>query len=138
MDKKNKNICLYSYNSRGSNAEKLNFVKNLLEMPSTNIPVFCIQEHFLLRNNIYKLSKAFDNFSVIAKPAYKNFQIQDTGRPKGGLATIFPKCIRKHITVLKSKSWRIQPFLIEFNKKKYLVINSYFPTDPRTMRGEKH
>ena len=38
---------------------KFYFVSDILEVPSVHTPVFCIQEHFLLQNNIYKLSKVF-------------------------------------------------------------------------------
>ena len=136
MDNTNQTICLYSYNSRGSSDEKLDFIKDILEIPSVHTPIFCIQEHFLLRNNIYKLSKAFGNYSVLAKPAYKNFQVQDSGRPMGGLATIIPKYLRKHTTVLSNQSWRIQPLTINLQRKTYLIINTYFPTDPRRVGGE--
>ena len=105
-------------------------------MPSVNVPIFCLQEHFLLRENIYKLSKHFGKFSVLGKPAHKNFQIQDKGRPMGGLATIVPKFLRKHTTILGSKSWRIQPLNIRINGKMFLIINSYFPTDHRTIGGD--
>ena len=136
MDNTTSHICIYSYNSRGSNENKLEFIKDIIEIPQRNIPIFCLQEHFLLRNNVYKLSKAFKNYAVLAKPAYKNFKVQDKGRPMGGLATIIPKGWRKNTTILKSQSWRIQPLLIKVNMKSFLVLNSYFPTDPRTMGGE--
>ena len=129
-------MCIYSHNTRGSSESKLKLIKDIIEIPQRNIPVFCIQEHFLLRNNIYKLSNAFKNFSVLAKPAYKNFDIQDKGRLMGGLATIIPKGWRKHTTILNSQSWRIQPLLIKFKRKSCLIINSYFPTDTRTVNGE--
>jgi exonuclease III len=129
-------ICIYSYNTRGSSETKLKFIKDMIEIPQRNSPIFCIQEHFLLRNNVYKLSKAFKNYAVLVKPAYKNFNVQDMGRPMGGLATIIPKGWRKNTTILSSQSWRIQPLLIKLKKKSILVINSYFPTDPRTVGGE--
>ena len=111
------------------------FVNDILEIPSNHCSIVCLQEHFLLRNNLYKLSKQFKNHSVLAKPAFKNFQVQNTGRPMGGLATIIPKNFRKLVTILRSQSWRIQPLLLKFQGKSYLIINSYFPTDPRTVGG---
>ena len=136
MDSTNKDICFYSYNSRGSSNEKLSYVRNLIDLCGTNLPIFCVQEHFLLRNNIYKLSKFFTNSAVLAKPAYKNFQIQNSGRPSGGLATIIPKYLRKNIKVIECDSWRLQPFVMTIKKHKYLVINSYFPTDSRNINAE--
>ena len=136
MESTTSHICLYSYNTRGVGGNKLEFINDILEIPQKNIPIICLQEHFLLRNNLYKLSKAFKNYAVLAKPAYKNFNIQDNGRPKGGLATIIPKGWRKHLTILNSQSWRIQPLLLKLKRKSILIINSYFPTDPRTVNSE--
>ena len=119
----NKNICLYSYNSRGSREMKLDFINDVIKLCSgTNIPIFCIQEHFLLRSNLYKISKNLPSHSVVAKPAYKDFKTQDRRKPMGGLATIVPKFIRKKITLINCQSWRLQPFLINLNKKISLLI----------------
>ena len=136
MDDTISKICLYSYNSRGSSESKLKFVNDILEISPRNSTVFCIQEHFLLRNNVYKLSQNLQNFSVLAKPAFKNFNVQDKGRPKGGLATIIPKGWRKKTTILKCQSWRIQPLIIKIKSKQFLIINSYFPVDPKTIGAD--
>ena len=77
-----KNICIYSYNSRGSSVEKLDFIDDLINISSDQLPIFCIQEHFLLRNNLYKLSQHFSKSSVLSVPAHKDFNIQNKGRPK--------------------------------------------------------
>ena len=53
----------------------------------------------------------------------------------GGLATIIPKGWSNYTTILSIQSWRIQPLLTKVNKKSFLVINSYFLTDPRTIGG---
>ena len=110
-------ICLYSYNSRGSGMSKLEFIRDLLSLPTNRIPIFCIQEHFLLRSNINKLSQAFKDYSVLAIPAYKNFHVQDSGRPMGGLATIIPKDFRKYITILPANTWRLQPLKVQLNSE---------------------
>ena len=34
------------------------------------------------------------------------------------------------------QSWRLQAVMIELNNKKYFVINTYFPTDPKNVTGE--
>ena len=90
MDNTTNEICMYSYNTRGSSELKLKFIQDLISLTGNRIPVFCIQEHFLLRNNLKKLSSFFLNSSVISKPAFKNFEVQNRGRPKGGLSIIVP------------------------------------------------
>ena len=132
MDTKiKKDICIYSYNSRGSSSEKLDFVHDLINLSNNQIPIFCIQEHFLLRNNLYKLNQHFNSSSVLSVPASKDFNKQEKGRPKGGLSIIIPKEIRRFVQIIKCDSWRIQPIMLEINQVRYLIINTYFPTDSR-------
>ena len=109
MDKKESKLCIYSYNSRGIGSNRSEFINDLLSLPIKHIPIFCIQEHFVLRGNLYKLSQVFHNYTVLPKPAIKNFDIQDSGRPMGGLATIIPREFRRFVTVLSCQSWRLQP-----------------------------
>ena len=96
----------------------------------------CLQEHFLLRNNLGKLSKYFNKYSVLAKPTFKDFSNQTRGRPKGGLAVIIPKQFRKFIKIIECDSWRIQPLILTIKDMKLLLINVYFPTDPKNIHGE--
>ena len=44
-----------------------------------------------MRNNLYKISKHFKSSSVFSVPAFKDYNFQDRGRPKGGLSIIVPK-----------------------------------------------
>ena len=66
MDNTNQTICLYSYNSRGSSSDTLDFVNDILEIPSNHCSI--------VRKNLYKLSKQLGNHSLLAKPALKNFR----------------------------------------------------------------
>ena len=72
MDCGIKEISLFSYNSRGIGSNKIQFINDLLEISSKNMPILCIQEHFLLRNNVYKLIKGLDKYTVLPKAAHKN------------------------------------------------------------------
>ena len=104
MDSNNTKFCLYSYNTRGTGANKLDFINDILTLCVGQIPIFCIQEHFLLRSNLYKLSNTFTKFSVIAKPAHKSFDVQNYGRPMGGLAMVIPREFRKYVTIFQTNS----------------------------------
>ena len=90
MDSQTNEICFYSFNTRGHSSTKLQYINDLLSLPSKAKSFFSIQEHFLLRNNLYKLSNTFQDYAVIAKPAFKDFKSNNSvnGRPMGGLATI--------------------------------------------------
>ena len=80
---------------------KLKYIQDMISLCGNKLPIFCIQEHFLLRNNVKKLSKYFKQYSVVAQPATKDFNVQNRGRPMGGLAMIVPKKLRKSIKILK-------------------------------------
>ena len=136
MDITTNEFCLYSYNTRGSSELKLQFIQDLINLSGNKIPIFCIQEHFLLRNNLKKLSNFFSNSSIISNPAFKNFDVQNKGRPRGGLAFIVPKYLRKCVKIVQFKSWRIQAIEIHEAEMKYLVINSYFPNDSKEINDE--
>ena len=129
MAVQNNEICMYSYNTRGSNELKLKFIEDLINLSGNRITIVCIQEHFLLRNNLKKISNYFSNSSVISKPAFKTFEAQNRGRPKGGLSIILPKYLRKSVKIILCKSWRIQCIVIEVNGESTILINSYFPND---------
>ena len=92
-------LCVYSSNSRGSSQDKLTFIQSLINLSGSKIPIFCLQEYFLLRGSLRKLSSFFKESSVIAKPAYKDLSIQMKGRAKVRLATIVPKSMRKNIII---------------------------------------
>ena len=44
--------------------------------------------------------------------------------------------MRKNVKIIPDESWRIQPLVITVQNKKYLLINVYFPTDPKTVNGD--
>ena len=44
-----------------------------------------------------------------------------------------PKKLRKFSKTLNCESLRLQPVLFQFGGKEILIINSYFPTDPKTI-----
>ena len=58
----NNEITIFSYNSCGFSSEKVRFMKNSFENCKTGI--FAIQEHFLLKDNYYKLEQAFPSYSL--------------------------------------------------------------------------
>ena len=126
MEDNHSQICFYSYNTRGHGANKLQFINDIVKLPSRRDNIFSIQVHFLLRNNLYKLTNAFEDFAVIAKPAFKNFHSSSSGRPMGGLATILPKKYRKLVELIHCSSWRLQPFLLKLQNETIMIINTYF------------
>ena len=110
---------------------KTTFIKYLIspEVVGSKLPILCNQENFVLRDNTYKIIKALPGYHVIVNPAIKNNQ--DTGRPKNGMFVAFPNKIKRSITDVSPGHWRIQAIKIKTKTSTILLINSYFPTDPR-------
>ena len=93
------------------------------------VVILCNQENFMLRDNSYKLTRAFPNFQLIINPAVK--LTHDKGRPRNGMFIAIPQSIRNCITDVSPGFWRIQAIIINLGETATLLINSYFPTDPR-------
>ena len=128
------NICVTSYNSTGFSLG----VKNFLTTLSLFSSIICLQEHFLLDSkdkkysNTNKLRKAFsDKFDMFIVPAFKENKQVTKGRGKGGLATMWDKSLTKYVSLVKCSSFRLQATRFNFPRGSFLVLNTYFPCDPR-------
>ena len=90
-----------SYNSRGFSQPKIDYCKYLISVgvAGNKLPIMCLQEHFLLKGNIFKLDQAFPECHVIPKPALK--ETLDRGRAKNGMAIILPNCLKVEFMKLK-------------------------------------
>ena len=120
---KEEKVFFLSYNSRGFGSIKIDFINYL------DIPKVCNQENFVLRDNSYKLTRALPGFQVFINPAVKNSH--DIGRPKNGMFIAVPQSIKNSVTDVSPGFWRIQAVTIQFGSITTLLINSYFPSDPR-------
>ena len=128
-------LCITSYNSTGLGPAVQNYISTL----SLFSNILCLQEHFLLdsqdkkysnTNKIRsKYSKTHDVFIV---PAYKDYSQVSKGRGSGGLATLWNKNLTKYVSKVKCANYRIQATKFSLPDGPLLVINSYFPGDPRT------
>ena len=124
------NLSLLSYNSTGWSNFKAEFIQTLLI--SHSIGICAIQEHFLLKNNLYRLSCICDNYGIFGIPAFKNNNIIHGGRPSGGLAILYDKRLSQFIShIVVPNSYRVQAIELKIVGESYTFINCYFPTDPR-------
>ena len=118
-------VQLLSWNSRGFNDNKVQFLKEITN-PSNSI--ICIQEHFILRDNSYKILNGFPDMMVFIKPAVKDKL--EKGRPKGGLCTAIPNSFKNYVRDISPNNWRIQALKFEFEED-FILINTYLPVDNR-------
>ena len=125
-----KNIPLISYNSTGWNMFKAQFFSTLAITHS--IGVGAIQEHFLLKGNLYKLSKEFPGYGVFSIPAVKSNSAVSRGRPSCGLSIIYKKELMKYTSHIQvPDSHRVQAIKVKLPTETFIFINAYFPTDPK-------
>ena len=119
-----------SYNSMGWANHKIDFIRTLLL--AHGVMVCAIQEHFLLKQNLYKLA-CFEGFEVFSIPAHKNENVVQGGRPSGGLALFYKQDLSKWATrVTVPNSYRVQGLKLSLPNSTLLFINAYLPNDPGT------
>ena len=128
-------LCVSSYNSTGFGLAAQNYMDTLLLFSD----VLCIQEHFLQdckdkkHSNTNKLRNKFGNqHDMFIVPAAKDSTQVSRGRAKGWLATLWKKSLTKYVSKVKCSNFRLQATKFGLPSGDILVINSYFPCDPRT------
>ena len=93
------------------------------------VPILCNQENFLLLNNGYCVKQALHDCHIFFKKGEMD-TIQE--RPKNGIFIAVPNKIKENIFEVSPHHWRIQAVIISASNSKVLIINTYFPTDPKT------
>lgn len=121
-------ITIISYNSRGFNQEKQEICKTLAVSSSTYHPIICNQENFLLQANGYKVEKCLSNHKVFFKGAKK---VNLEGRGRNGMFIAVPKELEVFAKEIKVNHWRLQAITLALPTSTVLLINSYFPNDPK-------
>jgi hypothetical protein len=130
-----KQICVTSYNSTGFGLAAQDYIEELLLFSN----ILCLQEHFLLDSkdkkysNTNRLRRKLKKLDMFIVPAHKENNQVSKERGKGGLATIWDKNITKYVSKIKCENYRLQATKFEFPSGSFLVINTYFPCDPRTI-----
>ena len=123
-------IQLMSWNSRGFNETKSDFISELCDR---NFTIFCNQENFMLKKNSYKIDNCCGDMKFFIKPAIKDNL--DKGRPKGGLFTAIPESFKSFAEDISPNNWRLQAIKFNFDES-LLLINSYLPVDNRNDNSE--
>ena len=121
-------LCVFSYNTRGFTEDKQDICKLLFAETDEYYPIVCNQENFLLKGNSYKVSQCLKGARIIFKQATKESL---DGRPKNGMFIAVPGDLKAYVTDVSPHHARIQAIVLSM-KTKILIINSYFPTDPKT------
>ena len=120
----NKQVCIFSYNSRGFNQMHQEFMKTLLsdQISGDKLPILCNQENFILRGNAYKIVQAFPGYHIFINPAVKTNL--DTGRPRGGMFIAVPNSVKSQVCDVSPGHWRVQAVTISSSSSKTLLVLS--------------
>ena len=120
---------VYSHVNSQRFSEDKQDICNLLMLNSANhCPVLCNQNFFLLQGNRLKIKQCLLNARIFYKKAIKDFL---EGRPKNGMFIAVVKEIQEHASDVSPKHWRVPAIILKAYNNRILIINSYFPTDPR-------
>ena len=71
------------------------------------------------------------NSHIIFKSAVKE---GFNGRPMNGMFIAVPNEIKENFSDVSPDHWRVQAAIMNTNEEKVLILNTYFPTDGRTLR----
>ena len=136
-----KNILnITSYNSTGFGIAAQNYIETLLLFSD----ILCVQEHFLLdsrdkkHSNTDKIRIFSDKCDMMIIPAVKNNNIVTPGRGIGGLAIMWKKYLTKYVSKVSSSSFRIQAMKFNIPGNEFILLNSYFPCDPRSENADNN
>ena len=91
--------------------------------------IICNQENFVLKGNSHKILQSLPRHHVFIKPAKKERLV---GRPVNGMFVAIPKEIKTKCKDISPDNDRIQGIIIQMGDDSTLLINVYFPPDPRT------
>ena len=116
------NLRFCSYNCRGFNSVKKQYVMSLLNI----CDFLLVQEHWLCDEQISSLSSLSSDFLSCGVSGFSSDQILD-GRPYGGCAIFWRKELSADVCVLDTGSRRICAVRCTFDSFKLLVINVYMP-----------
>ena len=122
-----KELCIISYNSRGFSSCKRDFMKNFPLIAGCDA-IIMNQENFLLKKNGYMARNALPEHHLILKPASKEGL---EGRPQKGMFIAVPSTLKDVAKDVPISSDRLQCVIVDLNPCKVMLLNSYFPTDPR-------
>ena len=124
-----KSFCIFSYNSRGFGEDKKDLRRTLMMDSGNYLPILCNQENFLLHGNRYKVQQCLPKSRIFFKKAEKDGL--HNGRAKNRMFIAIPMEFKKFAKEVNTFNWRTQALPLTFPENKIMIINSYFPTDPK-------
>ena len=116
------NLIIGSYNCRGFNCSKIQFLQQVMN----NLDILFIQEHWLNESRFTEFSNISKEFSFSAVCGMDNKEILK-GRPYGGCAILWRSNLTGKIELIESSSRRLCAVKYQTPSFNLLLINVYLP-----------
>jgi exonuclease III len=109
----------------------IEYIKQMLH----RCDILCIQEHWLYNFQSADIQLELDDVCVAIKCVDDNDPIPPLQRPRGmgGVATIWKSSLDNKVTIIEDGGDRVQATLVETERKRICIINTYMPC-----RGKTH
>lgn len=121
-------ITIFSLNTKGFNELRQTYVNDI----SVFCDLLCIQEHWLLKQHLYKIENCLPNFKGHAVSGMSERSAIIEGRPYGGCAILWRDAINHNITKLPLSSDRACAVRVAMGDRNLILICIYMPTDTQT------
>jgi exonuclease III len=118
------NLRVCSFNCR-SVKSSINEIQSLCDSND----IVCLQEHWLLPNELNVLSNIHIEFLAAGTSAVDISKELLVGRPYGGTAILYRNTISEYITVLDTKDSRLTGIMVQSLLGPILLLNVYMPTN---------
>ena len=118
------NLKICSYNIRGFNETKINYLSDLLKICS----ILLVQEHWLNNNQLLNVAQYFPGFSVYGISAMDDTKLLK-GRPNGGVLMIFPDSLGSNIKYITTTSTRLCAISLQIDDIIVYIFCVYMPCD---------
>ena len=89
----------------------------------------CLQEHWLLPNELSFLSSIHPNFLSVGYSAVDITSDTLVGRPYGGTGILYKKSLSHNITYISTNNSRLTAIILKTKLGPTLVVCVYVPTD---------
>jgi len=119
-----KQLTIGTLNTNGTGTDRIKYINKVME----ECDVLCIQEHWLLNDQLPTLSKNVLNVCIHGVSGMDGCNILK-GRPYGGCAILWKKDIKCSVTPLILLSNRVCGIKLELNDQSYFLYCVYMPVD---------
>jgi len=121
-------ITIFSLNTKGFN----NLRKQYITEMSSFCDIMCIQEHWLLKQHLYKIENCVSNFKGHAVSGMCESSGVLQGRPHGGCAILWRDEINHNVTKLPINNERACAVRLTLGEQNMILVCVYLPTDTQT------